>query len=73
MTSKELARRLGPMLTMSGRERMRPLTMGATTDVALRWEDVAKFADLINMLIEHVDELQLFDGEEWFTIETAEC
>ena len=72
MTNKELAKLLGPLLTMSGRERMRPLVMGATNDVALRWEDVAKMGDLVALLINKVDELQLYDGEEWFTIELAE-
>lgn len=73
MTNKELASLLGPLLTMSGRERMRPLLMGATTDVALRWEDVAKMSDLVKLLIDRVDDLQLYDGEEWFTIELAEA
>ncbi len=69
-----LAKILGPLLGAAGRERLRPLVIGATNDVALRYEDVNDWGKLTRFLIDRVDEVNLYEGEEWFIIslETGE-
>ncbi len=63
-----LAKILGPLLGAAGRERLRPLVNGATTDVALRYEDVSDWGKLTRFLVDHVDQVNLYEGEEWFVI-----
>lgn len=72
MNNVELAKLLGPLLTMAGRERLRPLITGQTTDVILRYEEVKDWGALSDLLVERVDDLQLYDGAEWVTIQMEE-
>ena len=71
MSGAELARLLGPLVTIEGRERLASLARGATTDIALRYEWIKDWDKLGDLLIEHVDHIQLYDGQEWFTLDTA--
>ena len=68
MTGPELARLILPLLKPAGIQRLRPLRIGETTDVALRWADVSNWDAMTELLCVYVDILQLYDGEEWFTI-----
>lgn len=69
MNGQELTRLLAPLLNVAGRYHLGPLMRGETSDVALRYDHVKDWPRLTQVLIDHVDELQLYDGAEWFTIQ----
>ncbi len=72
MIGIDLARLLGKHITPSGRQRLQSLVRGESSDVVLRYDEVTNWDAVGKILIDHVNELQLFDGQEWFTIEIEE-
>ncbi len=66
MTGRELALALGPFLTYNAKHKLAPLMRGAMS-IALRYDEVKDWS-VIEKLIERVDEVHFFDGEEWFLL-----
>ncbi len=66
MTGRELALALGPHLTYNGKQKLARLMQGAMS-IALRYDEVKDWS-VIEKLIARVDEVNFFDGEEWFLL-----
>lgn len=72
MTGHELAKLIGPLVGIGARDRLRPLAMGATSDVILRYDEVTDWGKMSALLIWMADDVQLYDGQEMFTLEIEE-
>ncbi len=66
MTGRQLALALGPFVGYNVKQRLARLMQGAMS-IALRYDEVKDWS-VIEKLIERVDEVHFFDGEEWFLI-----
>ena len=69
MTGPELARFLGPLVGATARPHLASLMLGRTNDIALRYDHITDWDKLGALLIDKVDEIQLIDGQEWFTLD----
>ena len=72
MTGRRLAVLLGPMVGIGARERLRLLAIGKVDDIALSYDELKNVDAVMQLLIDNVDTLQLFDGEEAFTIQLGD-
>ncbi len=66
MNGRQLALALGPYLTYNAKVKLRPLMQGEMS-IALRYDEVKDWS-VIEKLIARVDEVNFFDGEEWFLL-----
>ncbi len=64
MDTAELVRLLTPLVGMTGREQLRSLRRSPS--VSLRYDHVINWDALREILEAHADEIDLFDGQEWF-------
>ncbi len=71
MTPRELARMIAPFLGIEARDRLAPLYKMQCTDIALRYEWVNDWNKFGDILIQNIDDIQLYDGQEWFTLDTV--
>lgn len=69
MDGRALAGLLGPLVGPAARERIRALAMGQSTLVSLRYDEIRDWKLMNKLTADHAEELELFDGEEWFTLE----
>lgn len=67
MNGRQLALALGPFVSYNAKQRLARLMKGAMS-IDLRYDEVRDWS-VIEKLIERVDEVHFFDGEEWFLIE----
>lgn len=67
MTPRQLALALGPYTSFAVKDRFRRLMQGARS-IDLRYDEVTDWPEIIK-LIDREDEIDLFDGEEWFRLE----
>lgn len=72
MTGSELALFLGPLVGPEARRNLAALTRGDTTHVTLRYDWVRDWYRLGQFITDNVDEVQLRDGQEWFTLDTEQ-
>lgn len=70
MTPRALARALGPYVGHNVRPRLALLMQGSYS-ISLRYDEIRDWS-VIEKLIANVDEVHLFDGEEWFTLTLEE-
>jgi hypothetical protein len=68
MTGAELAKFLGPLVGIRARQDLRALAQGGIIEIALRFDEIKDWEVLGDFLIERADEIQLYDGQEWFTL-----
>ncbi len=66
MTGRQLALALGPYVVHNVKPKLARLMQGAMS-IALRYDEVKDWS-VIEKLIERVDEVHFFDGEEWFLL-----
>lgn len=66
MTGRQLALALGPFVSYNTKHKLARLMQGAMS-IALRYDEVTDWS-VIAKLIERVDEVHFFDGEEWFLL-----
>ncbi len=66
MTGRQLALALGPHVGYNVKHKLARLMQGAMS-IALRYDEVKDWG-VIEKLIERVDEVHFFDGEEWFLL-----
>ncbi len=68
MTPRQLAMALGPYTSFAVKGRFRALVTGKTRGIDLRYDEVTNWTEVIK-LIDREDEIDLYDGEEWFRLE----
>ncbi len=66
MTGRQLALALGPFVSYNAKHKLARLMQGAMS-IALRYDEVKDWS-VIAKLIDRVDEVHFFDGEEWFLL-----
>lgn len=62
MDGAELARLIGPTLTMAARAKLAPLARGATADVFLLYDDVKDWKTLGGIFIDNREHVHLYDS-----------
>ena len=66
MTGRQLALALGPYVVYNAKQKLARLMQGAMS-IALRYDEITDWS-VVAKLIERVDEIHFFDGEEWFLL-----
>lgn len=69
MRGSDLAKLIGPLVGASVRPRLRLLAIGTTSDIALRYDEINDWAAMAELIVQHSDHLQMYDGQEMFTLE----
>lgn len=72
MTSDRLAELIGPLLGPAARDRLAALARGAVSDIVLRYDEVRDHDRLGQILVRYKDEIEIYDGEERFSLAARE-